>query len=212
MLDTINAALKEKGLTAAEASRLACGNPALIKNLQRPRGGAARPNYYAVEKLAEVLGLELYFGPPRETGSPPPAEDPELVLLPRFDVVAAAGSGAMPVGEEVVDHLAFRRDWLRRQGIRPDMAGLITLRGDSGEPYMFDGDMVLIDFQRGRLRQGSTYVFVDDDGSVRIKELRSSHDTVSLISRNPSYATEERTEADDIWIVGRAAWFGRTLP
>ncbi|MDF2232205.1 S24 family peptidase [Albimonas sp. CAU 1670] len=65
ILDVIDDALREKGLTDAAASRLAVGHPSLIKNMRLPRSGEKRYNLPALQKLAAVLGLEFYFGPPR---------------------------------------------------------------------------------------------------------------------------------------------------
>ena len=67
ILDVIDQALKAKGLSDAAASRQAVGHPSLIKNMRMPREGEKRYNLPALKKLADVLGLEFYFGPPRET-------------------------------------------------------------------------------------------------------------------------------------------------
>lgn len=79
ILDVIDEALREKGLTDAAASRLAVGHPSLIKNMRLPRSGEKRYNLPALQKLAGVLGLEFYFGPPRverlsKTGARPPQQ------------------------------------------------------------------------------------------------------------------------------------------
>lgn len=65
VLTAIFEALDKKGLTAAAASRAAVDNVSLIKNMSNARGKNPRYSYQALEKLAEVLDLELYFGPKR---------------------------------------------------------------------------------------------------------------------------------------------------
>ncbi|MDR0809247.1 MAG: S24 family peptidase [Gemmobacter sp.] len=45
----------------------------------------------------------------------------------------------------------FRSDWLRREGIQPGKASLVRVRGDSMEPTLRDGAMVLVDPQIVRI-------------------------------------------------------------
>ena len=57
----VKQALSKKGLSAAAASRMAIGNPSLIKNIMKGHS----PRLDSLMRLAEVLEVELYFGPPR---------------------------------------------------------------------------------------------------------------------------------------------------
>jgi hypothetical protein len=66
VLAEIEGALARKGLSAAKASELAVGNPSFIKNL---RNGQGKFSYDNLRRLAGVLGLECYFGPPRHDAS-----------------------------------------------------------------------------------------------------------------------------------------------
>ena len=66
ILARIDEALARKGLSDAAASKLAAGNPALIKNLRLSRATKPedkRTNFHALRRIAEVLDLECYFGP-----------------------------------------------------------------------------------------------------------------------------------------------------
>jgi phage repressor protein C with HTH and peptisase S24 domain len=65
ILEAIDEALKKKGLSDAAASKLAVGNPSLIKNFRAPSAAGKRYNAVALQKLADVLDLEFYFGPRR---------------------------------------------------------------------------------------------------------------------------------------------------
>lgn len=89
ILKAIDDALARKGLSDAAASRLAAGNPALIKNL---RNSAGRYSFDALQKVADVLELECYFGPPRGSQpgntamlSLPPPEPPPLIGMSEPD-------------------------------------------------------------------------------------------------------------------------------
>jgi hypothetical protein len=66
ILDLIDEALLRKSLSASAASKLAVGNPSLIKNMRQETGYQKRFNAVALSKLANVLDLEFYFGEERE--------------------------------------------------------------------------------------------------------------------------------------------------
>lgn len=72
VLKAIDAALLARGLSDAAASRLAVGNPSLIKNLRNRRSTERDHPFENLSKLAAVLDLELYFGPRRRTASTTP--------------------------------------------------------------------------------------------------------------------------------------------
>lgn len=217
ILDAIDAALKRKGLSDAAASKLAVGHPALIKNFRMPRAGEKRYNVAALEKLAEVLDLEFYFGPPRDTSPSPEIEiDGErFAAIPRFEAELAAGAGRLNGDEAPVEHLAFNRAWLDRLGLPPSKACLLRIRGESMRPELHDGDMVLIDRRRRAIRDRRVYAFVDIDGLARVKRLEvKPGERIILRSDNPESETEIR-EGPDMnavaeGIIGEVVWSGHT--
>ena len=61
------------------------------------------------------------------------------------DVRLAAGSGTTVENENVAGYVAFRRDWMRRHGLRAERCSLVDVTGDSMEPEHFDGDSALVE-------------------------------------------------------------------
>ena len=140
----------------------------------------------------------------------PLAEDaPEIdedVLMVDFaeDVRAAAGSGAM-VFEEAADlQVAVPRSVLPRW---VSTRGLICIRaaGDSMEPNLHDGDLILLD--RSQIEPVDNHIFVihTDDGLV-VKRVRKTDDGWQMTSDNPKYKSRPMEEWDRN--VGRVAWSG----
>lgn len=219
ILLTIDQALRRKGLSDAAASKLAVGHPSLIKNLRMPREGEKRYNLPALMRLAEVLDLEFYFGPVRDTGPGARAAEPtEFAHIPLHAALLAAGDGHANHSEDVIEYLAFRRDWLRRLGVAPSNAVLARASGDSMQPCVWDGDMVLIDrsktevpvrtpsAKRGR---SPVYAFLDD-GQARIKRIeRPDEGQVILLSDNPEYPPEF-AKIENLSIIGKVLWWGHT--
>jgi phage repressor protein C with HTH and peptisase S24 domain len=142
-------------------------------------------------------------------------EAPEgFVLVPRYDVAASMGNGAVIHSEQIVDHLAFRAEWVRTElGTSPKQLVLISAIGDSMEPSLRAGDLLLVDRSVENVHQDAIYA-IALDGELRIKRIQRLFDgTLVIKSDNPSYRTEELTpsQAEQLRIVGRVVWSGRRM-
>ena len=107
--------------------------------------------------------------------------------------------------------MAFRREWLRERGIKPEKALLVTVTGDSMKPSISPGDLVLLDQARTEIVNGAPFIFVDADGETRLKRLhRLGRNTVALMSDNPDHPPELRNgvDAERLKILGRVVWSG----
>ena len=212
ILDTIDRALKAKGLSDAAASKLAVGHSALIKNLRMPREGEKRYNLPSLQKLAEVLDLEFYFGPRREPGTEVIVQGvDDYIPVPRLDVRLSAGPGAMNHDPAEVERLAFRLDWLKRLDVRPQDAVLVGVAGDSMAPGLRDGDIALVDRGRRTVRPGNVYALTDKDGSTRVKRVDIvPNEGYILRSDAPDFPAELRVglDAKAVRIEGQVVWSG----
>lgn len=216
ILDEIDKALTAKGLSAAAASKLAAGHFSLIKNMKASKAGGERYSVESLRKLAQVLDLEFYFGPPRAQQPEPPVlelDGDDFAAIPKLAVEASAGGGAInDDAPEVVGKLAFRQDWLRKIGVKPDRAMLITVTGESMVPTLNPGDLALIDQDGADWRDRQVFALVDLDGGVRIKRIRM-HDPrgLMLLSDNTAdHPPEARfgRDADRVRCLGRVVWSG----
>jgi len=223
ILDAIDEALAQHGLSDAAASKLAVGNYALLKNMRAARGEDKRYSFQALSRLAEVLGLECYFGPVRDAGAQVERADPsEFAQIPLHAALVAAGDGVSNGSETVVEYLAFRRDWLRRLGVAAADAKLARVQGDSMQPSLWHGDMILINTKSkeppvrqrdARDQRRSPIYALIDNGEARVKRVeRPNPDQVLLSSDNPDFAPELRQGADakGITIIGKVLWWGHT--
>ena len=130
---------------------------------------------------------------------PPCALTPsEFVQIPLYSARLAAGTGEIPEeGRE--SSIAFRRDWI--QSISSDWTGLVALRvsGDSMEPVLFDGDLVLVDQSTRPFISGAIYGF-REDLEVFIKYLSTipeDADYILVVSENKRYKAR-KVRRDDI--------------
>ncbi|HCG05539.1 MAG TPA: helix-turn-helix transcriptional regulator [Desulfovibrio sp.] len=148
------------------------------------------------------------FGPETVT-----CADCELVMVPMVEARLSAGNGSFEVGADVERRYAFRTDFLLRKG-SPSSMVLMRVDGDSMEPYVLNGDVVLVDQSQRDPRPGKVYA-VGVEELVYLKVVNASPGKLVLTSYNASYAPLEIDArgdlADGVRIIGRAVWVGREL-
>ncbi len=145
----------------------------------------------------------------------PPA--PGYIQIPLYDVRAGAGRGKVVESEHIVDALAFKEDWIRQElRASPADLRLINVSGDSMEPDLRAGDIILIDHTDTRASREGIYV-IRMDGALLVKQLqRLPGGTVKVISRNQAYEpftvpVASLEEANGFAIIGRVVWACRRL-
>lgn len=136
--------------------------------------------------------------------------DDNFVTIPRFSDKISAGGGLIPVNEVEIK-VAFRRDWIQKKG-DPEKMSLIAVSGDSMEPTLMTGDLVLINHGHNHLDpQGGIYAIALDD-VILIKRLQILYPTgkVRIISDNSKYDSFDLSQ-EEVRINGRVIWFGREI-
>ena len=137
-------------------------------------------------------------------------ENNEFTLIPRVRGEISAGGGLVP-DDSIEMSVAFRRDWIQRKG-DPEKMSLIRVSGDSMEPTLYSGDLVLVDHNRNVIDpHGGVYAVALDD-EIMIKRLEVDFITRQLyiISDNQKYRSQE-VEPDQVIINGKVVWYGREL-
>ena len=108
----------------------------------------------------------------------------------------------------------FRRSWIeQRLGVKPDKLRLFHVEGDSMEPTLLSGDMVLIDMTRKVPNPPGIFVLHDGMGLVakRLDAIPTSEiPKIRIISDNPLYQGYEQL-LEMVNIIGRVRWLSREL-
>lgn len=137
-----------------------------------------------------------------------PADD--FVLIGQVNGKISAGGGLMP--DDSIDvKAAFRRDWIKRKGGKPDRMSLIKVDGDSMEPTFLSGDLVLVDHGRNSVpARGGIYAIAIDD-EIMIKRVQpTSPEKLLIISDNKQYPPFKISRGR-IQINGKVIWYAREL-
>lgn len=134
----------------------------------------------------------------------------EYALVPRYGVKASAGHGALVESEQVVDHMAFKRLWIRTMGLEVGHLALISAKGDSMEPTIRDGFLLLVDLRVRTVKDDAIYI-LRLDGMLIAKRLQRMFDgSVKIKSDNHAY-DEQVVPADNVEklnVIGRVVWGG----
>lgn len=116
---------------------------------------------------------------------------PDFVPIQRFSVEASAGPGALVDEETQTGFYAFNRRWLDRRQLDPGSLAVIAVRGDSMEPKLSDGDLILVDRAQRQIADGIAYVLrIDTDLLVKnVQRVRPG--VIALLSANALYPPRE---------------------
>lgn len=222
--DSANAFAKKVGIGGSLLRKyLAGGNPGLDKALQiaqragvslewlatgeGPRDSSSFPRHSAGglgqkgESMLQVLDAESLAGR-------------SMVMLPRLDVEAAAGAGAVVTSEQVAEMVAFTAAWLRERHITPRSARILTARGDSMEPTIRDGDLLIVDTAIEMAVDNGIYC-IAYNGVLMVKRLFVQRNGGLVIASDNKLAGRDEEipphEVPDVHIAGRVMWYGRTI-
>lgn len=135
----------------------------------------------------------------------------EFILVPRYNVAGSCGGGAIVDTEDVVEYLSFRREWIKNS-LRVGEKDLcvISVKGDSMEPRLKDGDVVLLDTSTKHIEDNAIYA-LQFNGGLSIKRVqRFMSGALEIISDNKLYKAEmiPPEQSGNVRVVGRVVWAG----
>jgi phage repressor protein C with HTH and peptisase S24 domain len=140
-----------------------------------------------------------------------PATPPGHVLLPLLEARAAAGNHGGLRSDHLVNFIAFSESFLKQTLRRsPKNLALLTASGDSMDPTIRDGDLLLVDTSARRIEGSFIYVLAIG-GGLLVKRIDLRRDgSVILKSDNPKYDAEEvpAAETPTLEVLGQVIWQG----
>lgn len=109
------------------------------------------------------------------------------ILLSVCDMDVRVGPDARMIPEfvETSQRLHFTRGFLEQMGITPDDVRVVSVRGDSMQPTLWDKDCAMIDLRKTRVRNDHVFALAYG-GEARFKRLQILADgTLRIISDHP---------------------------
>lgn len=137
-----------------------------------------------------------------------------LVMVPLVAARLAAGKGSLETDGDVLSYFSFRQDWLCRKG-NPEKMVLMKVCGDSMEPDIRHGDMVLVDQSKCQIYGHAIYAMGINE-EIYIKQVETlPGGRLVLRSRNPEYSPISvdlhGDLADSVRVIGRVIWCCREI-
>jgi phage repressor protein C with HTH and peptisase S24 domain len=140
------------------------------------------------------------------------ADKYDLAVIPELELGYSMGGGAIFDQYEHRGVVPFQRSWLRTI-MRGSFADLFVARGegDSMQPTLLDGDIVLIDTAQRDIRQQDRIWAISYGDLGMIKRVRRlPGGAYLLLSDNPTVPPVECAD-DEMFVVGRVIWIGRRI-
>ncbi len=210
--ETLQARLDEvlrKFVSVAELARaIGVSDNAIYKWLSG-RGQPSVANLVALARAAKVSVEWLATGqehPAPKRSAARAAEPAGFAYVAGYDLKEPGGRGEPLRSEQIVDYLAFKKDWVRaRLKVDPRNLLLIEAIGDSMSPTLEEADLLLVDLGEPRFRHDGIYV-LRREHELAVKRLQRRPDgALNIISDNPAYQASI-VASDSVHIIGRVIW------
>lgn len=197
-------AAKERGSSLAALSRMIGRNGTYLQQYIT-KGSPKKLEEDDRRALAQFLELdERDLGANKENSYVESPSDSDWIDIPRLDIDASAGPGAMGAQERSFDAFRFSKRWLSQQALDGSQLSAIRVVGDSMEPLLREGDEVLVDSRDAPFRDGVHVVRLDD--SLLVKRVAAKgNGRFSLLSQNLAYPPIE-VGGSEFAIIGRVVW------
>lgn len=172
---------KERGLSQEELAELSGVEQSLLSKLergviQRTTGLVAlanalrcRPTWLdsgdgpmdapVEETTTYLLSKGVAYGQPVAVFDEGDVLSDSYIQIKEFEIQFSAGNGRTPIFEELTDSVAatYRREWFQRMKINPARAIRVKVSGNSMEPFLFDGDTVLVNLAETNIINGKVF-------------------------------------------------------
>lgn len=126
-----------------------------------------------------------------------------LAPIRMYDIEASAGHGALVLDESQSHPFSVEQDLLLTQGIEPKNCAIISVRGDSMQPTLENGDLVIVD--RSKTKPDGMFLVRLHDTLLVKRVQREGGGAYVLGSDNGHYREIliPPTEANSLTIIGK---------
>lgn len=136
-----------------------------------------------------------------------------ITYIPIYDIKTAAGHGCIIENETVIGHYPFEKEWFNKNILAPkNTLVMFEVKGESMEPSIKDGDLIMVDTSNKTIRDGVFVVRFDNSLVVKRLELMPNN-KLQVKSDNPEFSTfTVDLHESGIAVIGKVIWHGKKLP
>lgn len=188
---------KERNINQRELSEYLKVAPSTISMYEN---GQREPNFEVLEVLADFFNVDMnYLLGKTDKTTKLIIDKPQGLKIPVLGTVAAG----IPISavEDILDYEEIPQSW-ENQG---EFFGL-RIKGDSMQPKMDDGDVVIVR-QQSDANSGDTVIALVNGDDATCKKLQKTENGIMLVSTNPNYLpmffTNEEIVTKPVVILGK---------
>lgn len=188
---------KERNINQRELSEYLKVAPSTISMYEN---GQREPNFEVLEVLADFFNVDMnYLLGKTDKTTKLIIDKPQGLKIPVLGTVAAG----IPISavEDILDYEEVPQSW-ENQG---EFFGL-RIKGDSMQPKMDDGDVVIVR-QQSDANSGDTVIALVNGDDATCKKLQKTENGIMLVSTNPNYLpmffTKEEIVTKPVVILGK---------
>ncbi len=223
--ENIKTALRRSGRSAYSVATAIGHAPNWLYRVVNQDAGILLPT---LREVADELGITVgsLVDPPSSDGTrQTDLTDPEALAGPKGELIefpagakpivvhrlaTAAGSGALDLDESVKTYAWFRSEWLSRKGLVADQCAIISVMGESMDPALPDGCVILIDRNRTRLRSNRIFVLRTEDGLI-VKRAGRNGRRWLMVSDNDNGDWPTLPWPREAKVIGQVVWSAQEL-
>lgn len=217
--DRFREALERAGLSQSElARRVGVSQTAIAKLAVGVPSGTKHLHLIARELGTSSWYLTGESDNPSAQALPPPtakhvADQVGSVMIREVDIAYSMGNGTVAEDHNIaIKHIAFPREWLApiiRGGF--DQVFVARGQGDSMQPTLLDGDIVVIDTaQSGIDRQDGLWAIAYGDLGMVKRVRRMADGGYQINSDNPAVSPITAYDGE-MHVIGRVIWIARRM-
>lgn len=218
MGERIEERLAALGISQAElARRVKVSQPTINALIRGNATGSKHLHRIAAELETSPAWLALETDDPTPVAPRPSAIDAladelDLAMVPEYNIGYSMGGGTLVENFEQTGVVPFSRSWLRSVAIA-SLKDLFVARGegDSMEPTLKDGDIVLIDAAQRAIRSQDRIWAVSYGELGMIKRVRRTPSQSYLLMSDNSTVPPIECHDGEMQVIGRVVWIGRRI-
>jgi phage repressor protein C with HTH and peptisase S24 domain len=209
LAERVALAMQKSGISQAQLARAAGVKPPSVNNWLS--GATKELKGRSAILAARAMGVSSHWlttgRGPMDQGDDPAAneipDDYEAIRRVEFKLSAGANGFEVEYLNGDSPPIFFRKDWLKKRGLRADSLFAVPVCGASMEPGMYDGDIVVVNTADTREQDGEVFA-VNFEGELVIKRLIRDEGHWWLASDNVDQRRYPRKRCDDrVVLLGR---------
>lgn len=189
--------------------------------LQQWESGNREASMETLEQLARLYKVSpqyLIFGTDGDTPMLIQSANDDYDYFPCYDQAVSAGTGTLALDKDNATQLAFPKWWSRQRGLTAKHLCGLNTKGDSMQPTIPDGSLLIVDTSKTHPMDGKIYV-VRIDTELFVKRLQRIPIAggIEFISDNTDYSSfklsKQELEQDGLFqVIGQVVHIGIDLP